>query len=292
MKTRILAAILILIAPAILRAQATRTWVSGVGDDANPGSRTAPCKTFAGAISKTAAGGEISVLDPGGFGAVTITKSITIDGGGIEGSILGSGTNGVVINAADTDVVTIRNVRFEGAGTGLNAVRIVNARTVFLEHCAITGFQGGISFEATAPGAQLFVKNCHFRNCTSAGITLAPTDPGAFSKIEDSRIEGSASGLTVTGGTALALRTTAAGNAGPGFLANTGTTLTIQSCASTGNVIGISALGNVFLADTTVASNTTNGLLRTAPGNITSFRNNRVIGNNPNGAPNKTTVNR
>jgi hypothetical protein len=63
------------------QAQATRTWVSGVGDDANPCSRTAPCKTFAGAISKTAPRGEINALDPGGFGAVTITKAITIDGG-------------------------------------------------------------------------------------------------------------------------------------------------------------------------------------------------------------------
>src|SRR3569833_3224253 len=60
-------------------AQATRTWVSGTGDDANPCSRTAPCKTFAGAISKTAAGGEINCIDTGGYGAVTITKSITID---------------------------------------------------------------------------------------------------------------------------------------------------------------------------------------------------------------------
>src|SRR5438445_3623083 len=88
-----------------LWAQATRTWVSGVGDDANPCSRTAPCKTFAGAISKTAAAGEISVLDPGGYGAVTITKSISIVAAGAEGSILGSGTNGVAINAAPTDVV-------------------------------------------------------------------------------------------------------------------------------------------------------------------------------------------
>src|SRR6202008_3870633 len=79
-------------------AQATRTWISGVGDDVNPCSRTAPCKTFAGAISKTAPGGEIDVLDPGGFGAVTITKSITLDGGGgIVGSILFSGVNGVLI---------------------------------------------------------------------------------------------------------------------------------------------------------------------------------------------------
>ncbi len=82
------------------QAQATRTWVSGVGDDANPCSRTAPCKTFAGAISKTADGGEINVLDAGGFGAVTITKSITIDGGGSFASILASGTSGVIINDA------------------------------------------------------------------------------------------------------------------------------------------------------------------------------------------------
>src|ERR1041385_4496677 len=79
---------------SVAHAQATRTWVSGVGDDANPCSRTAPCKTFAGAISKTASAGEISVLDPGGFGAVTITKSITINGDGTLAGILASLTNG------------------------------------------------------------------------------------------------------------------------------------------------------------------------------------------------------
>src|SRR5437762_12810928 len=90
---------------ASVQAQATRTWVSGVGDDANPCSRTAPCKTYAGAISKTAAGGEISTLDPGGFGAVTITKSITINGDGTLAGILAAGTNGVIINAGVNDVV-------------------------------------------------------------------------------------------------------------------------------------------------------------------------------------------
>src|SRR6188768_2786861 len=84
----------------VANAQATRTWVSGVGDDVNPCSRTAPCKTFAGAISKTAVGGEINCIDPGGFGAVTITKSITIDGAGVQASILGSFTNGININIA------------------------------------------------------------------------------------------------------------------------------------------------------------------------------------------------
>src|SRR4051812_9940121 len=106
-------------------AQATRTWVSGVGDDANPCSRTAPCKTFAGAISKTAAGGEIDVLDPGGFGTVTITKSITIDGsGGSIGSILASGTNGVNVNARAADRIIFRNLSINGAGStlGVNGI--------------------------------------------------------------------------------------------------------------------------------------------------------------------------
>src|SRR6516164_10666767 len=95
-------------------AQATRTWVSGVGDDANPCSRTAPCKTFAGAISKTAPAGEIDTLDPGGFGAVTITKSITIDGTAGLAGVLVSGTNGIVVNAGSGDVVILRNIDFNG----------------------------------------------------------------------------------------------------------------------------------------------------------------------------------
>src|SRR6202043_1176531 len=100
---------------ASAQAQATRTWVSGVGDDANPCSRTAPCKTFAGAISKTAAGGEIDALDPGGFGALTITKAITIDGGGGQvASVLVSGTPGITISAGSADRVILRNLAING----------------------------------------------------------------------------------------------------------------------------------------------------------------------------------
>ena len=97
------------------QAQATRTWVSGVGDDANPCSRTAPCKTFAGAISKTAAAGEIDCLDPGGFGAVTITKAITLNCSGTFGSVLVAGTNGIIINALATDKVVLRNIQIHGS---------------------------------------------------------------------------------------------------------------------------------------------------------------------------------
>src|SRR6188508_3845730 len=107
-------------APA--QAQASRTWVSGVGDDVNPCSRTAPCKTFAGAISKTAPGGEINCLDPGGFGAVTITKPLSIVCQYTEGGVLsaGAGVNGVIVNAGVNDAVYLRGIDLHGAGNAQN----------------------------------------------------------------------------------------------------------------------------------------------------------------------------
>ena len=140
---------------AQVHAQATRTWVSGVGDDANPCSRTAPCKTFAGAISKTAAGGEISALDPAGFGAVTITKSITINGDGTLASILSAGTNGIIVNAGPSDVVTIRNISINGAGTGLNGIRSFR-RALHVDQSRSTASQRGIHFNPSARAASTY----------------------------------------------------------------------------------------------------------------------------------------
>src|SRR6059058_5037546 len=119
---------------SVAHAQATRTWVSGVGDDANPCSRTAPCKTFAGAISKTAAKGEINVLDPGGFGGVTITKSISIISHSPTAGVLVSGTNGIVINAGATDRVYLRGLDIDGLGTGLSGVKIIAAGRVIIRN--------------------------------------------------------------------------------------------------------------------------------------------------------------
>src|ERR1700716_893420 len=175
-------------AAAPAHAQASRTWVSGVGDDANPCSRTAPCKTFAGAISKTALNGEINCLDPGGFGAVTITKSITIDCHEVFASILNSGTNGVNIpfdsfNAADVrKTVRLRNINFNGVDTGVNGIRItggsiIGAGVVLVEDCLIDGnFAGnarGISDERIGVG-ELYVSNTTIRNTGSVGIFISP----------------------------------------------------------------------------------------------------------------------
>ncbi|HEY0050819.1 MAG TPA: hypothetical protein VGB68_16115, partial [Pyrinomonadaceae bacterium] len=148
-----------------INAQATRTWVSGVGDDVNPCSRTAPCKTFAGAISKTAANGEINALDPGGFGTINITKSMVIDGvnPGMA-SILAAGTTGVIVNALSTDTVILRNLTINGAGTGVNGIRILNAKAVYIENCVIFNFVGssgttgrGITDERAHAGGFLYI---------------------------------------------------------------------------------------------------------------------------------------
>jgi len=138
-------------------AQATRTWVSGVGDDANPCSRTAPCKTFAGAISKTAVGGEINVLDPGGFGALTITKSIQIRSE-FEGGVLVSGTNGIVVSVGATDKVLLEGLDIEGLGTGLDGVKMIGTGKVFIRKCSIRNFtMNGVNVAGTA-NARVFVE--------------------------------------------------------------------------------------------------------------------------------------
>lgn len=151
---------LILVAPITAQAQATRTWVSGVGDDANPCSRTAPCKTFAGAISKTAAAGEINTLDPGAFGAVTITKAITIRSDSLEAGVLAAGTNGVVVNAGVTDTVILEGLDIEGLGTGLDGVKVLAGQFIYVNRCAIRRFAGhGVNMTSSTANARLFIKD-------------------------------------------------------------------------------------------------------------------------------------
>jgi len=158
-------------APAA-EAQATRTWVSGVGDDANPCSRTAPCKTFAGAISKTAASGEINVMDPGGFGAVTITKAITIRSDHIEAGVLVAGTNGIVVSAGATDTVVLEGLDIDGTTTGLNGVSVTSGSQVYVIRCAIRRFsQNGINMASNTTNARIFVLDS-IVNLNGGGINV------------------------------------------------------------------------------------------------------------------------
>ena len=167
-------------------AQATRTWVSGVGDDANPCSRTAPCKTFAGAISKTAASSQWDLPSiPAEFGALTITKSITISCEAGTAGVLVPGTNGIVVSVAATDIVYLRGLDFEGIGTGLAGINFINAGVLHVEHCLIRGFNAGtaagINFAPTG-ASELYVSESYITDngvgTSGAGVFVRPTGAG------------------------------------------------------------------------------------------------------------------
>ena len=142
-------------------AQATRTWVSGVGDDANPCSRTAPCKTFPGAISKTAAGGEINCIDPGGFGTLTITKAISIICGesGEAGVLASTGLAGITVNAGPTDKVVLQGLDIQGIPSGTNGVNFIAGLEIDIIKCTIQGFTTGVNVTSNTTGARVFIKD-------------------------------------------------------------------------------------------------------------------------------------
>ncbi|SDR05383.1 Right handed beta helix region [Rhizobiales bacterium GAS113] len=255
-------------------AQATRTWVSGVGDDANPCSRTAPCKTFAGAISKTAVSGEINCLDPGGFGGVTITKSITLDCHEVFGSILVSGTNGITINAAGGSV-TLRNLNIDGIQTGLSGVSIIAASRVNIEDMMIMGFtQQGIADTRTGGGTMLFIRNTVIRNTTGAGVSAAG---GATNAVVIDRLHSVANGFGIAAGNGnnvIVRGSVLSGNATAGVEADPGAQVFVDTSIVTHNNIGIQPAGTVMLANTDIAFNNT-----AISSTTTSFGNNRIFGN-------------
>jgi parallel beta helix pectate lyase-like protein len=279
---------LALLAASSAHAQATRTWVSGVGDDANPCSRTAPCKTFAGAISKTAAGGEIDALDPGGFGSVTITKSITIDGRNTNASILASGVQGVVINAGANDVVTLRGLSINGAGVtlGTNGIKYFAGATVHVEDCYIFGFSGSaIDFQPPAGvNASLFVKRATISNIGTNGI-LAGGAGNASVVVTRSHVFNAATGIHANGAAHVNVHDTVlSGNAGYGLRAEGTAEVNMDRGLVSGNGVGVQGDSLVRLSDVMVGHNTTG-----VAGMVTSFGNNRVAaGNGSNGAPTTT----
>jgi hypothetical protein len=219
---------LLLTFSSLAHAQATRTWVSGVGDDANPCSRTAPCKTFAGAISKTAAGGEINALDPGGYGAVTITKSISIIAEDVEAGVLVSGTNAIVINATSTSNVVLRGLDIEGLGTGLDGVKVLGALgSLHIENCTINNFRGtngsGVEIATSAAGTtQVFINDTIVRNNgngTGGGILINPTGSAVVkATLDNVRMEFNIFGLKQLGSTTSTVKdSVASGNSAAGF---------------------------------------------------------------------------
>jgi hypothetical protein len=260
-----------LLASAPAHAQATRTWVSGVGDDVNPCSRTAPCKTFAGAISKTAAGGEINCLDPGGFGALTITKAITISCEIGTAGVLVSGTNGFNVNAGASDAVILRGLDIEGIGTGLVGVKFNTGASLIIQNSIIRNFGGtnglGIGFNPTGTSTLLVLNTVVTHNGTVAngggGIQIMPSGGSASALLNHVTVEKNNVGIAAIGAAAnLQIdNSTISANAGIGIVAGGGGAVRI----------GRSAIVN-------------NGGAATS-GNVLSYMDNQINGNSPDTTP-------
>ncbi|WP_441237404.1 right-handed parallel beta-helix repeat-containing protein [Bradyrhizobium sp. 930_D9_N1_4] len=289
-----------LLASAPANAQATRTWVSGVGDDANPCSRTAPCKTFAGAISKTAAAGEINCLDPGGYGGVTVTKSMTISCEAGSAGVLVSGTNAIIFNGAATDYLFLKGLDIEGLGTGLNGIRFLAGGFLHVEDCVIRRFTGnGILIEAGGTTGFEITRTTVFSNgngATGAGIRIAPaaggTSKGVINRVVADRntfgIAGDASGgsvrLNIDDSTST--NSTLAGIIG---VAGSGTAeVMVMRATASNNGTGIQNAGgttNIRVGSSAIQGNTTG-----VSGTVSSYSTNQIDGNNTNGVTTPTAL--
>jgi hypothetical protein len=297
------------------QAQATRTWISGVGDDANPCSRTAPCKTFAGAAgAKTAAGGEIDTLDPGGFGAVTVTKAITLaEESTGEGGILVASTNGITVNAGASDVVIVRGMQIDGgplpSSNSLAGIKFVAGGVLEVQNCSIRNFNGGspngygIAFTPVG-GGELDVSDTTITSNGQAGggvsigggILIAPTGtPAVKFSINRTNIFDNTNGIRVdvsgaTGGLVTGtIENTVIENSGfHGLAVNIGAGATVakvvfdhsQSVNNTGDgIVSNGATSNILLNDSVVSGSGNFGVQNANSGVITSFKNNVIMGN-------------
>ena len=289
----------ILALATVAQAQATRTWVSGVGDDVNPCSRTAPCKTFAGAISKTAKDGEISVLDPGGYGAVTITKSIYINGthGAGYGSIINSLVNGVIINITDVNdirkAVRLRALDINGASTGINGVSVLAANNVFIEDSVIDGNTGdginsgmGIRVQ-TAATVNLYVSDTMIHKNVK-GIRVASSAGFASADIKNCNIENNGTGVDAATNNSFVVvdGSRISNNSTNGVIASaSGSNLTVKDSmlAHNGTAINAAAGSQVKALSNGVIFN--NVGFGGSTGNIQTDGQNRNVGNVTPGAP-------
>ena len=289
-------------------AQATRTWVSGVGDDVNPCSRTAPCKTFAGAISKTAANGEINCLDPGGFGAVTIIKSMMISCPYTEGGALAGG-NGVVVNLPTAaDVVFLRGLDIFGVNPPSNGVRMITQGTLHIEDSVIRRFNSagsaGVSIVPGSGTAKVFMSNVTVAENGSAGagggIVIDPTGSGSVrAELVNVRARNNNNhGLAVdtVGNTGFVVISVVggqySGNAGSGITAIGAAEINGMingATASFNNASGIASSGastTLRVGQSTVTGNsfTSGAGINVVSGVIRTYGDNRVDGNFNDGA--------
>ena len=312
---------LFLFSSSFVEGQAVRVWVSGLGDDTSPCSRTTPCKTLTGAISKVVDGGEINVIDSGHYGQVNITKSVTIDATGVFAGIRGTNGDSITINAGTGDVVVLRHLSINGNGGGRNAIKFNTGKALHLQNCLLQNFPGyGVDFES-AKGGTLVIRDSIIINNGSAptsnlpkargsggGVLIKAASGTAFATIDNTRVDGNYVGINARDNSKVTIsRSVIARNVSNGLLtftdSNAPAEMNVEHSVVTLNSVGIQAGGcsdvlaargaeTVRISGVNVTSNSANGLLSGCAAirgggsaAIISSKNNTILGNNPDGAP-------
>jgi hypothetical protein len=290
-------ALFVAISAAPANALVTRTWVSAVGDDANPCSRTAPCKTFAGAIANTSPGGEISVMDSGGFGQVNITKAITINGEGHLASVLGGSGSAITVAAGAGDQVILRNLSLNGAAGGSNGVHI-SSGNVTIDKCFIygftTGFFGGIGINVAATATtQVDIRDTNITG-SSHGVLAQATGGSAVMSLDNVRVNNAIGyGVgAISGGVFITIRNSFVRNAAGAGIHTSGGVINLNHSELANNGVAVNATGagsTVRLNDIAMFENTT-GLAIANGATIATATNNKT-GNSMGAAPNGSVTN-
>jgi Right handed beta helix region len=224
---------------------ATRTWISGTGDDANPCSRTQPCRTFNGAMPKTATGGEIDALDPGGGGTLNITRAMTIDGGtGVGAAVLASNVDGIAVQPGSGAVI-LRNLKINGAGTGQSGILFKSGTSLLVENCEIYGFSTiGIFVLPSAGTSRIVIANTTIFNNGVGGIQVKPTGGAITLSLRGVLVASNGFGIgadTTGGGTVSVMidHTTVSNHTGNGLqVAGTGSTMLLSNSTVSQNDVG------------------------------------------------------
>ena len=292
-------------------AQASRTWVSGTGDDTFPCSRTAPCRTYASALSKTFINGEINILDPGSYGTASITKSITIDGNGFQAATLASGVNAFTVNIAAGNAndphrsVRLKNLAISGMGpsgtigtrTGLDGIRFLSGTSLFVENVTIHEFSGD-AIEVAGPLAEantmsVVLDDVLIRNCNGSGVKVNHGNASGQVALmaNNLRVHATAIGVDATNRTRISVKESVFSHNTTGLRQNgSDNIMNLDDIFVAYGTTGLqsSAGGTIRLSDSVIIQNGTG--LSPNGGTITSLNGNSVTGNTTDGSFNGLAV--
>ena len=284
-------AVLFLLTAVAAQAQPARTFVSSAGSDANDCSRSSPCRNFQRGHDAVAAGGEVVALDSAGYGAVSITKSVTITGDGVHAAATSPGTGGNAVSViAAGSTVTLRNIHVQShpASTGGSGIFARSFAVLHIEGCIVRANSTGLFFSPIAadgtPARKLFVKDSIFRNNGGSGIFLAnAADTGSLiATIEGTRMENNISGAEFRLSKVTLRDCLAAGNTFTGILAQLGSEVNVEACVSAYNGNhGMAAFdgGIIRVSHSTATNNTGFGFRADGLSTFESRQNNTVRGN-------------